>query len=82
MSSAEAQGVLLDEWRGFHPYTTWSTTTFANAETLLAEAGDEDPGPDWPGLVEDMLGAPVVLRSHGPTAADKRAVAPTQAIRW
>ena len=20
-----AQGVLLDEWRGFHPYTTWST---------------------------------------------------------
>jgi adenylosuccinate synthase len=197
-----AQGVLLDEWRGFHPYTTWSTTTFANAETLLAEAGDtalrlgvvrcyltrhgpgpfvtqdptlevlephnqygawqgafrtghfdavalryavevsagvdavalthldaaarhplrlcrsyqvdgqplrriipgperdlewqerltamllrarpvyEDPGPDWPGLVEDMLGAPVVLRSYGPTVADKRAVAPTQAIRW
>ena len=34
-----AQGVLLDEWRGFHPFTTWSTTTFANAETLLAEAG-------------------------------------------
>lgn len=34
-----AQGVLLDEWYGFHPYTTWSTTTFANAETLLAEAG-------------------------------------------
>ncbi|MCP9971471.1 adenylosuccinate synthetase [Actinomadura madurae] len=34
-----AQGVLLDEWHGFHPYTTWSATTFANAETLLAEAG-------------------------------------------
>jgi adenylosuccinate synthase len=34
-----AQGVLLDEWHGFHPYTTWSTTTPANAETLLAEAG-------------------------------------------
>lgn len=32
-----AQGVLLDEWRGFHPYTTWSTTTFENAETLLRE---------------------------------------------
>jgi len=29
-----AQGVLLDEWRGFHPYTTWSTTTFANALEL------------------------------------------------
>ncbi|WP_051467015.1 adenylosuccinate synthetase [Actinomadura oligospora] len=37
-----AQGVLLDEWHGFHPYTTWSTTTFANAETLLAEA--REPG--------------------------------------
>ncbi|MFI0368189.1 adenylosuccinate synthetase [Actinomadura sp. 1N219] len=37
-----AQGVLLDEWHGFHPYTTWSTTTFANAETLLAEAGAAD----------------------------------------
>jgi adenylosuccinate synthase len=34
-----AQGVLLDEWHGFHPYTTWSTTSFANAETLAAEAG-------------------------------------------
>ena len=34
-----AQGVLLDEGHGFHPYTTWSTTTFDGAETLLAEAG-------------------------------------------
>lgn len=34
-----AQGVLLDEWRGFHPHTTWSTTTLANADTLLREAG-------------------------------------------
>ncbi|MBX3001698.1 MAG: adenylosuccinate synthetase [Caldilineaceae bacterium] len=34
-----AQGVLLDEWRGFHPHTTWSTTTLANADQLLAEAG-------------------------------------------
>ncbi|MBN1202781.1 MAG: adenylosuccinate synthetase [Anaerolineae bacterium] len=30
-----AQGVLLDENYGFAPYTTWSTTTFANADTLL-----------------------------------------------
>lgn len=30
-----AQGVLLDEWRGWHPYTTWSTTTFDNALSLL-----------------------------------------------
>jgi adenylosuccinate synthase len=34
-----AQGVLLDEWHGFHPYTTWSTTTFANVDALLADAG-------------------------------------------
>ncbi|HEY7144216.1 MAG TPA: adenylosuccinate synthetase [Streptosporangiaceae bacterium] len=189
-----AQGVLLDEWRGFHPYTTWSTTTFENAQTLLAEAGQsatrlgvmrcyltrhgpgpfvtEDPtleipepnnrsgrwqgafraghldavalryaaevaggvdavalthldtaarhplrlctsyragrqrieritpgprrdlrwqeqltrmllrarpgyeqpgGGDWPAVAEDILGAPVVLESHGPTAADKKA---------
>nr|BFE61819.1 adenylosuccinate synthase [Dactylosporangium thailandense] len=33
-----AQGVLLDEWHGFHPYTTWSTTTFANAFALLPDA--------------------------------------------
>ena len=33
-----AQGVLLDEWYGFHPHTTWSTTTPKNAHTLLSEA--------------------------------------------
>jgi adenylosuccinate synthase len=32
-----AQGVLLDENYGFAPYTTWSTTTFANADTLVRE---------------------------------------------
>jgi adenylosuccinate synthase len=32
-----AQGVLLDEWVGFHPFTTWSTCTFDNAVALLAE---------------------------------------------
>jgi adenylosuccinate synthase len=34
-----AQGVLLDEWHGWHPYTTWSTTTTQNALGLLADAG-------------------------------------------
>ncbi|MFI1994357.1 adenylosuccinate synthetase [Actinoplanes sp. NPDC020271] len=29
-----AQGVLLDEWRGWHPHTTWSTTTFDNVAEL------------------------------------------------
>lgn len=34
-----AQGVLLDEWRGFHPHTTWSTTLPSAAQELLADAG-------------------------------------------
>jgi adenylosuccinate synthase len=36
-----AQGVLLDEWRGFHPYTTWSTCTFDNALELVRDWGGE-----------------------------------------
>lgn len=31
-----AQGVLLDEWRGFHPHTTWSSITPAAVETAVA----------------------------------------------
>ncbi|WP_280296731.1 adenylosuccinate synthetase [Nocardia abscessus] len=34
-----AQGVLLDEWRGFHPHTTWSTVEPRNARAMLAEIG-------------------------------------------
>lgn len=34
-----AQGVLLDEWYGFHPHTTWSTTTMKNADALIAQSG-------------------------------------------
>lgn len=33
-----AQGVLLDEVYGFHPYTTWSNTTVDNAVTLCQNA--------------------------------------------
>ncbi|MEH0970092.1 adenylosuccinate synthetase [Micromonospora sp. CPCC 205546] len=54
-----AQGVLLDEWHGFHPYTTWSTTTFANAESLLAEAG-------LPGGATRIGVLRVVTTRHGP----------------
>ena len=35
------QGILLDEDYGFHPHTTWSRTTMANAMTLLRESGNE-----------------------------------------
>ncbi len=39
-----AQGVLLDEVHGFHPFTTWSRCTPANARELAAElAGDFEP---------------------------------------
>lgn len=36
-----AQGVLLDERHGFHPHTTWSTTTCENVGSLLAEHSHE-----------------------------------------
>jgi adenylosuccinate synthase len=32
-----AQGVLLDEYRGFHPYTTWSTVTTHHAWELVGQ---------------------------------------------
>ena len=34
-----AQGFVLDENFGFHPHTTWSTTTPHNARKILREAG-------------------------------------------
>jgi adenylosuccinate synthase len=36
-----AQGVLLDEYRGFHPHTTWSTVTPHHAWELVAQMGTE-----------------------------------------
>lgn len=38
-----AQGVLLDESRGFHPHTTWSDVTPAGAEAVLAAVGIRSP---------------------------------------
>ena len=35
-----SQGVLLDEWKGFHPYTTWSTVTAKHAIEMLAPFAD------------------------------------------
>ncbi len=37
-----AQGILLDEYWGFHPHTTWSTVTALHALELAEEAGIED----------------------------------------
>ena len=33
-----AQGVLLDEWYGFHPYTTWNTTTNAKRRPVTGRS--------------------------------------------
>jgi adenylosuccinate synthase len=54
-----AQGVLLDEDWGFHPYTTWSHCTFVNALQLLAEV--------CPGEALFRLGVVrVYAHRHGP----------------
>lgn len=34
-----AQGVLLDEWRGFHPHTTWSTISTQAVDMVLEDLG-------------------------------------------
>lgn len=36
-----AQGVLLDQFHGFHPHTTWSNTTPENALELFEDVGYE-----------------------------------------
>lgn len=38
-----AQGVLLDEWRGFHPHTTWSSINTAATDTVAVRFGLESP---------------------------------------
>lgn len=38
-----AQGVLLDETYGFHPFTTWSTTRPDGARAVLGAAGLAEP---------------------------------------
>lgn len=38
-----AQGILLDEWRGFHPHTTWSSITTAAADAVAARYGIAEP---------------------------------------
>jgi adenylosuccinate synthase len=52
-----AQGVLLDQDYGFHPYTTWSNTTLENAMTLIK---------DYEGDVTRMGITRSYLTRHGP----------------
>lgn len=62
-----AQGVLLDERHGFHPYTTWSTTTSANARALLAEAGQD-------GYVLGVIRAYMTRHGAGPLVTEDPAL--------
>jgi len=41
------------------------------AMLLAARPSYVQPDGDWAGVIEQETGAPVVVRSHGPTAADK-----------
>jgi antitoxin (DNA-binding transcriptional repressor) of toxin-antitoxin stability system len=50
------------------------------AMLLRARPQYTEPGQDWPGVIGRVLGAPVVLLSRGPTAADKDLVAPLAAL--
>lgn len=69
-----AQGVLLDEWYGFHPHTTWTTTTFENVDLLLAEH-------DYRGNVEKIGVVRTYATRHGagPLVTEDQAL--TQRLR-
>ena len=41
-----------------------------------ARPGDLHRPDDWPAEIGDLLGAPVLLESHGPRRSDKRFLAP------
>ncbi|HZI16075.1 MAG TPA: adenylosuccinate synthetase [Myxococcus sp.] len=66
-----AQGVLLDEWRGFHPHTTWSTCTFELALELLREQG-------FDGAIHRLgvLRAYATRHGEGPFPTEEPALAP------
>jgi adenylosuccinate synthase len=38
-----AQGMLLDEWHGFHPHTSWSSVGPGAVEAVLADVGVASP---------------------------------------
>ncbi|WP_405493513.1 adenylosuccinate synthetase [Nocardia sp. NBC_00511] len=54
-----AQGVLLDEWRGLHPHTTWSTVEPRNARAMLDRIGA-------PGYVLGVTRAYLTRHGAGP----------------
>ncbi|MTE15020.1 adenylosuccinate synthetase [Nocardia aurantiaca] len=63
-----AQGVLLDEWRGTHPYTTWSTVEPRHARAMLARLGA-------PGYVLGVTRAYMTRHGAGPFPTEDPALA-------
>lgn len=54
-----AQGLLLDEWHGFHPHTTWSSTHALAAAAVARDAG-------WRGPMTHYGVLRSYLTRHGP----------------
>lgn len=52
-----AQGILLDQDVGFHPYTTWSDTTTRHAEFMLS---------GYPGKITKLGVTRAYMTRHGP----------------
>ena len=66
-----AQGLLLDEAVGFHPFCTWSDCTARNARELLAEAA-----PDTSLAVWGVMRAHAARHGAGPLPSETSAVRP------
>lgn len=66
-----AQGVLLDESRGFHPHTTWSRCTFDNAMEIFSEVA-----PDEHIKRVGVLRAYVVRHGPGPLPTEDEGLRP------
>ncbi len=56
-----AQGLLLDEWRGFHPYTTWSSTHADAVDNLADDLSLPEPVNHY-GVIRTYL----TRHGHGP----------------
>lgn len=67
-----AQGVLLDQDVGFHPHTTWSSTTTTNAESLLEQAGYNNSVTRL-----GVLRAYMTRHGHGPFVTEDKALTET-----
>jgi len=66
-----AQGVLLDAQAGFHPYTTWSNCTAAQALELISELA-----PGSPAYRIGVMRAYAVRHGAGPLPTETEALTP------